>query len=330
MSKRSKRRAEKRLKALKAEQKVQKHVEQPEVRKADKRGFCQRIYEDKYRLLLVIPMVLLFLAIVQIAVQTATTGDFIIKDVSLKGGVTITIPAEQEFRLEAVQDRLRDAFPGNDFSTRILSSLGKTVGLVIEADISHEQRDSFISEVSNIVGMDREDFSIEEIGSSLGASFFRQTMIALLIAFLFMGVVVFLYFKTFVPSIAVILAAFSDIVVTLAIVNVLGIKISTAGIAAFLMLIGYSVDTDILLSTRVIKRKEGSIMERIYSALRTGLTMNMTTLAAVTIGMFMAKSDVLVQIMTIIFIGLLVDMINTWIQNVGILRMYMERKNVED
>jgi preprotein translocase subunit SecF len=84
-----------------------------------------------------------------------------------------------------------------------------------------------------------------------------------------MGLVVFFYFRSIAPSLAVILEAFSDIIVTLAIFNLTGIKLSTAGIAAFLMLIGYSVDTDILLSTRVLKRKDGTVMERWQSKYAT-------------------------------------------------------------
>ena len=125
---------------------------------------------------------------------------------------------------------------------------------------------------------------------------------------------------------AVILAALSDIVVTLAVFNLTGIKLSTAGIAAFLMLIGYSVDTDILLSTRVLKRKEGSVMDRVYNAMRTGLTMSATTLSAVLIALIFVQSEIVKQIMIILFIGLLVDLIMTWIQNVGILRLYLEKK----
>ena len=141
-----------------------------------------------------------------------------------------------------------------------------------------------------------------------------------------MGIVVFIYFKTFAPSMAVILAALSDIVVTLGVFNLTGIKLSTAGIAAFLMLIGYSVDTDILLSTRVLKRKEGSVMDRVYSAMKTGLTMSATTLSAVLIALIFVQSEIVKQIMIILFIGLLVDLIMTWIQNVGILRLYLEKK----
>jgi len=49
---------------------------------------------------------------------------------------------------------------------------------------------------------------------------------------------------------AVVISAFADIVMTLALVDILGLKISTAGIVAFLMLIGYSVDTDILFNNK--------------------------------------------------------------------------------
>jgi len=164
------------------------------------------------------------------------------------------------------------------------------------------------------------------MGSSLGNSFFKQTFIALLIAFILMGLVVLIYFRTIIPSIAVILAAFSDMVVTLAIFNLTGIKLGTAGIAAFLMLIGYSVDTDILLSSRLLKRKEGSVIDRVYGAMRTGFTMSFTTLAAILVALIFVQSETVKQIMIILFIGLIVDLLMTWIQNVGVLRLYLEKK----
>jgi len=96
------------------------------------------------------------------------------------------------------------------------------------------------------------------------------------------------------------------------------------------MLIGYSVDTDILLSTKVLKSKIGTVMDRIYSAMSTGLTMNITTMIAITIAMVFTTSEVIRQIMTILLIGLFVDIINTWIQNVGILRWYLEKKKMHN
>ena len=115
---------------------------------------------------------------------------------------------------------------------------------------------------------------------------------------------------------------------TLVMVNILGISMSTAGIVAFLMLIGYSVDTDILLTTRILKRHEGSLNTRIFKAFKTGLTMTLTSLIAVLFALVVVKSFsvVLSQIFTILAIGLGFDILNTWITNASILKWYMEKK----
>ena len=143
-----------------------------------------------------------------------------------------------------------------------------------------------------------------------------------------MALVVFLIFRTFVPSTAVIISAFADIVMTLALVNLIGMKMSSAGIVAFLMLIGYSVDTDILLTTRLLKRSEGSLNKRAFSAFKTGMTMTLTSLLAIIFAFFIAKSFsvVLTQIFSILIIGLGFDILNTWITNVSILKWYLKNE----
>ncbi len=291
----------------------------------DHRPWYQRIYEDQYKKLLWIPLIILILALVQIGVQTATTGDFLHKGVSIKGGVTMTIPATAH-DVDTLKNLLATTFPANDIEIKAISSAGKKTGLIIEADVTEEaQVQEFVNRVAQELNLEKDGYSTEIIGSSLGASFFKQTFTALILAFVFMAIVVLLYFRVLIPSLAVISVAFGDIVVTIAILNILGIKLSTGGIAALLMLVGYSVDSDILLASRVLHR-EGSVMEGIYSAIKTGLTTTATTATAVIVGLLASDSDVLKQIMIIIFIGICVDTVFTWIQNTGLLRWYVERK----
>jgi len=310
------------------EKPAEEHIEHKK-RKKITLSKIKDVYDKQYRKLLIIPFVILLLAISLIIFKVSTTGDFINRDVSLKGGLTLTIPHSKEIDISDLQNYLLSNFPGNDISVRALKQAGTYSGIVIDADIEKESLEQLKSAVEEklSIKLKEGDYSVEVMGSSLGASFFKETIRAVLIAFIFMGIVVFVYFKVPAPSLAVILAAFSDIVVTLAIVNMIGMKLSTAGIAAFLMLIGYSVDTDILLSTKVIKRKEGTIMERVMNAMKTGLMMSATTVCAVIVALIFTQSEVIRQIMTILLIGLLVDLINTWIQNVGILRLYLEKKH---
>lgn len=288
------------------------------------KGRILDVYDKQYKKLMIIPFIILILSIIVIIGNIATTGDFINKGISLKGGMTLTVTTDQDINIDDFQKYLREQLPQGDVGVRKLSQAGTAIGFIVDAaDI--EEKDLMAAVETRTGPLEKGKYSVEQMGSALGASFFRETIIALLVAFLFMGLVVTLYFKVFIPSMAVILCAFSDIVGTIAIVDLLGIKISTAGIAAFLMLIGYSVDTDILLSTRVLKRQEGTVFQRVIDAFGTGMTMTGTTLAALIVVLIVTQSEVLRQIMFILLIGLVLDIINTWIQNVGILRWYVEK-----
>lgn len=301
---------------------------------AERRNLKQKLlefYDKKYKLLLIIPIVMLVLALAQIGYQSYKTGDFIKRDVSLKGGVTVTIPYQQNVNIVRLENEISSKFPDHDVAVRSLRSSGAVVGIIVEADIDGNdkaQTGKLLGAVESSLKIDLSsiEYGIEVIGSSLGSSFFKESLIALAVAFMFMGIVVLIYFRTFIPSVAIILAAFSDMAVALAVINIMDVRVGTAGIAAFLMLIGYSVDTDILLTVRVLKRKEGTVMDRIVSSIKTGMTETLTAIVAVTVAMFVTQSEVIRQIMLILLIGLVADIFNTWIQNVGLLRIYIERK----
>lgn len=287
-------------------------------------NFLKKIYEKEYKLLLIIPFAILLIALISLGIFYVQNDTFINKGISLKGGTSLTILNENASENEIISLLNYNG----ELNSRALSGAGKQLGIIIEVDETNKTAiDNMHDKLIKEYNLNENDIAVETIGSSLGSSFFKETVKAMIVAFIFMGIVVFLYFRTIIPSIAVILAAVSDILVTMAIVNTIGIKVGTSGIAAFLMLIGYSVDTDILLSTKVIKRKDGTLNERIYSAMKTGMMMSLTTITAVFIALIFSQSPVISQIMEILLIGLLIDLINTWIQNEGLLRWYMEAKN---
>ncbi len=309
------------------------YIETLKFHKINMNSTLQQWYEQKYKFLMLIPFVIVLLALIQIGTQYATTGDFVHRGITLKGGSTITIHQDSlktPLASEELESYLHDQFTTIDLDVREITSAGKVVAIAIDSELqSKDEINAVLTLLEHKLALSQNDISVEVVGSAIGENFFRQMSMALLVSFVLMGIVVLLYFRILVPSFAVILAAFSDIVVTLAIFNLTGIKLSTAGVAAFLMLIGYSVDTDVLLTTRYLKRKEGTEMDRIYSSVKTGLTMTATTLVAVTIALIFVQSEVVRQIMIILFIGLCVDTIMTWIQNVGILRWYSEKKAQE-
>ncbi len=286
------------------------------------------LYDKQYKKLLILSFVLFFACTVYLFVGYAQTGEFFEKGVSLKGGITMTVPASADLDIRLVESGLLSRHPSADISVREIAEGGRAVSLIIEAaDVSVEELEAALPELG--VKLEEGKYSVESMGSALGQRFFSQTIKALIFAFIAMALIVFLTFRSVIPSSFVVLAAVSDIISTLAVINLLGIKMSTAGLAALLMLIGYSVDTDILLTTKVLKRKSegGSTFHRTIKAMKTGITMTGTALVATIIGMIFAKSDTVYQIMLIVTIGLVFDLIYTWFQNAGILRWYLERKH---
>jgi len=287
----------------------------------------KKIYDEKYKVLLVIPIAILVASVLILVAEKYQTGEYIDKDITLKGGTLVTVQTDQIIDARAVEDHLADIL---DVSTRVkeISSItGGRIGYTFEAEQT-SNLDELLQAITEASGIElvEDQYTVEEISSSLSSTFWSSTIRAIILAFVFMAIVVFLYFRKVVPSLAIILAAVSNLIGVLAIMNLIGLKLSTAGVAALLMILGYSVDTDILLSTRMLKRTDLDKEERLYGALKTGLTMSVTTLVAMSVVWLLTPALVLKQITLILIFGLLLDLINTWIQNAGLLRWYMEKK----
>ncbi len=308
----------------KQEQKAKHSEEQP----VDTRKGFARFYNNNYQLFLIIPAILLILSLGFLFYFYSQNGDIIQRDVSLTGGTTITI-----YELVDIEKLEQDlATELADFSAREISDLRtrKQVAFVVQTSAAPEETKTVLENYLNYE-LTEENSSIEFTGSSLSTAFYSQLRLAIILSFIFMAIVVFIIFRTFVPSLAVVLSAFADITMTLALVDFLGWKISSAGIVAFLMLIGYSVDTDIMLTSRLLKRREESLDKRLFSAFKTGITMTLTSLVAVVVALTITAgfSDILRQIFSILAIGLSFDILNTWITNAGILRWYVRKRRRE-
>jgi preprotein translocase subunit SecF len=190
---------------------------------------------------------------------------------------------------------------------------------------------TFQGEDADIAAVERQardaGYSIEasyDVSPSFGARTQWLALGGVAVAFAGMSVLVFLMFRTFVPSLAVVVSAFSDIVIPVALMNVLGIELTLGTVAALLMLIGYSVDSDILLNNHVLRRS-GDFYDSVRRAMRTGITMTLTSLAAMVVMTAVATLfgiQLLAAIGTVLVFGLAADLMNTYMLNLSLLRWY--------
>jgi len=283
--------------------------------------FVDNLTLDTLKKLMVIPVLMIIGSIAVIAVSYSSgtiplsidfKGGTVISVYDVPEGVDIAASLGEKFALDVHQSTIKDL-------------TGAEIGKSLEVDEFFKGEES--AEVTDYIislGISEENIEVRDISPAITGLFISQSIKAVLFAFLFMAVVVFWRFKTLVPSFAVILSAFSDIITTLAIMILLQIQLSLGSFVALLLLIGYSVDTDILLTTRLLVKRHKSVQDRVKEAMKTGLTMAGTTICAMSVLFLVAKATLLKEIAVVILIGLLIDLVNTWIQNLGILWWHIE------
>ncbi|MDP2717395.1 MAG: protein translocase subunit SecF, partial [Candidatus Micrarchaeota archaeon] len=89
-------------------------------------------------------------------------------------------------------------------------------------------------------------------------------------------------------------------------------------------------DTDMMLTTRVVKRKEGTPAGRAFDAMKTAFLMNATTVVA--FGVLTGLSIVLqiptyYQIGAVATIGGIIDFVATWAGNAPLILHFTEGKS---
>ncbi|MGI0100560.1 MAG: hypothetical protein ACREBH_02470 [Candidatus Micrarchaeaceae archaeon] len=174
-------------------------------------------------------------------------------------------------------------------------------------------------------------YSYNEVTPTLGAFFLRQMEDIIIVALVLVAIVVFFVFRTPVPAFAVIFGAVSDLVVALGAMGAFGIPLGVASVGGLLMLLGFAFDTDILAAVRIIKRSEGTPEERAFSSFKTGTTMTITALISFSIlfGIsYFAFIPTYVEISGVVLMGLLGDLVATWLADVPIVLWYKKGKGV--
>jgi len=274
---------------------------------------------ESYKLLIIIPVIITILSLCLITFNGVEEG------IELEGGTIAVLKMNKTMTSSALENHLKTTLKIDEVD--VISNTGNDITVQIGSEVNSSTFNSAIDGKAKIV-------SFNAVGPLLSEEAMGQIYWAMLFAFLFMAITVFIIFREFVPSIAVILAAISDIIIAIGGMSLFNIPLSIASVGALLMLIGYSIDTDIVLTTRVLKRKEGTLVERAKKAMKTGLTMSITAIASMVIlytvtVTLIPEASTLSNIAAVLIIGLIGDMITTWLMNLGILRWYIERRNNE-
>jgi len=277
---------------------------------------------DKYsnKQLVLIPLLLVFIAVSILVVWTLLTGLPVDRGMAFVGGTEVRIDVSgidnPEEQIDSIFDSQQDSIssvPGTGEYIVTFAS-GVTTPDDIENSINEEPNMSLteLSQISPLLGGDSQQLALMALG----------------VSFVLMSLFVFVIFRSIIPSFIVILSAISNITIALAAMNIASIPLSMGTVGALLMLIGYGIDSDILMNTYVLKENKISFNDSIQEAMRTGVTMNVTSLAAMLMMTIVATAfsiELLAHMGFVLAVGLTADLLITYMLNVSILRYYLTK-----
>jgi preprotein translocase subunit SecF len=173
-------------------------------------------------------------------------------------------------------------------------------------------------------------YTYQEVTPTLGSFFLQQMQWVIIASFILIAIAVFFVFRTPIPAMAVVFGAGNDILVALGAMGAFGIPLGVASIGGLLMLIGFSIDTDMLAAIRIIKRAEGTPTERAFSTMKTGLTM--TFAAIITFSVLLVVSYITFiptyfEISSVVLFGLMADVFTTWFGNTVMVLWWKQKKD---
>ncbi len=215
--------------------------------------------------------------IISITLIILGIGSLIIKGgpnygIDFKGGTSVVI----RFFEDITTLQLRDVLSSSEISNAEIKSFGPRNEFLIYIE---QQRGISAAEMAekvqtiiekSLTGMDYETRSVETIGPKIGEKLRNSAIWAILVALLLILIYIGIRFELLF-AVGAIIALFHDVLITLGIFSLLNFEISIKEIAAFLTIVGYSLNDTIVVYDRVRENLKVLRREDLFNVLNKSI-----------------------------------------------------------
>ena len=200
--------------------------------------------------------------------------------IDFKGGTLVAVNFTEPVDINKIRSSLSSvSIDGQnfDFSKEEIKHFGDESNVAIRIASIENEPPRFANKVSeslasiypDLLPSEKSDFilSIDKVGPKVGAELSSDAVLAILYALGFILIYISIRFE-FKYAIGAIAALTHDVLITLGVFSILGYEISLAVIAAFLTIVGYSLNDTIVIFDRVrenVKSLKGSSMESVIN-----------------------------------------------------------------
>ena len=213
--------------------------------------------------------------------------------IDFKGGTLIAVKYTQPVNINEFRSKLSDiniAGQKFDFSSSEIKHFGNTSSVALRIAEFENEPENFSKDIievlktiyPNSLPKDKKDFvlSKDKISPKVGSELSAKAIMAIVYALSLILIYISLRFE-FIFAIGAIAAIAHDVIITLGIFSILGYEISLSVIAAFLTIVGYSLNDTIVIFDRIRENlktlKRGSIIDTVNRSINESLSRTIVT-----------------------------------------------------
>ena len=245
--------------------------------------------------------------------------------IDFKGGTMVAVNFTEPVDINKIRNSMSDIpIDGQkfDFSKEEIKHFGDESNVAIRLASLKDVPPQFSQKVADIIASvypelvpeERNDFilSIEKVGPKVGAELSGDAVLAIFSALALILIYISIRFE-FKYAVGAIAALTHDVAITLGIFSILGYEISLAVIAAFLTIVGYSLNDTIVIFDRVRENVKGLknisfrsvINQSINESLSRTIVTSVTTFLVVLI-LFLVGGEVIHSFAFAMIVGVIV------------------------
>nr|AGF93540.1 SecD/SecF/SecDF export membrane protein [uncultured organism] len=267
--------------------------------------------------MIIIPLVIGALLGSFVIYHTVQYDSFVPFGMEFSGGTQIEIndvenmPTNQQAR-KNIEKAIEE-----EFGTKVeieLTETGARINTTIDNLNRAREIENFLRDTEGITGRYN---TPQFVGSELTGLYREQAQLAGIAAAIAISIIVFIAFRNYTTIGGILSVLGLDLVGIFGAMVILNIPLTLASMGGILLIIGYGIDDNVLLYSRALKQVGGDVTEKAISAMKTGLTMAITSGSALLALYIVTDTPALEQIASIIIIGIILDALNTWFFNAG-------------
>ncbi len=174
------------------------------------------------------------------------------------GGTSTTVGFNESYTLaeadEKIVPKISEITGDNDIQTQVIDGSNQIIFKTRSLEL--EEREALNAMLENDFGVKENAITSTNIGSTISGEMRSQSLIAVVVAALFMLIYIWFRFKDLRFAGSAIIALLHDVLVVLALYALVRLSVGSAFIACMLTVIGYSVNDTIVIFDRIRENKK--------------------------------------------------------------------------